>query len=131
MYVAVMDGTGVRDFWDARAREDAYFFIDDRLDYHDPDMARFWAGGEQDLDRLLELLGVTLTPTDVVVDIGCGVGRLTRVVAERAERVIAIDVSPQMIARAKRHHPELDNVEWIVGDGTSLRPLDDARASVC
>ena len=33
-------------FWDARAREDAFFFVDDRLDYGSPDEERFWTGGE-------------------------------------------------------------------------------------
>ena len=33
------------EFWDERAREDAFYFVDSRLDYGDPDVERFWAGG--------------------------------------------------------------------------------------
>ena len=33
-------------FWDARAREDAFYFVDNTLNYRAPDLERFWAGGE-------------------------------------------------------------------------------------
>jgi SAM-dependent methyltransferase len=121
----------MREFWDERAREDAYFFVDDRRAYKDGELDEFWAGGERDLDRIFEVLGVSLGPTDEVLDIGCGVGRLTRVIAGRARRVYGIDVSEEMIARARAHHADLDNVEWIVGDGSSLRPLGDRSVDVC
>lgn len=121
----------MRDFWDARAREDAFYFVDNRRAYRDPEPGRFWADGERDLDALLDALGAVIEPTDVVLDIGCGVGRLTRVLAGRAARVIGLDVSPEMIAQAKAHHAALQNVDWITGDGTTLRPLEDASVDVC
>jgi SAM-dependent methyltransferase len=121
----------MRDFWDRRAREDAFFFVDDRRAYRDPDPGQFWAEGERDLDRLLGLLDARIEPGEVVVDIGCGVGRLTRVIAARAAGVLALDVSAEMIERARAHHLALGNVEWIVGDGTTLRPIADASADAC
>ena len=66
-----------------------------------------------------------------MVEIGCGVGRLTRALAEDAAHVVAIDVSEQMIELARQHNPELENVEWMLGDGLSLAPLADASADVC
>ena len=68
---------------------------------------------------------------DDVVEIGCGVGRLTRPLARRARSVVALDVSPTMIERARRLNPELANVEWRAGDGTSLAPIPDGSASAC
>lgn len=121
----------IRDFWNRRAREDAYFFVDNRRAYRDPELSSFWSAGERDLDELLSRLGVRLDPRDVVVDIGCGVGRLTRVIAARVARVYALDVSPEMIERARAHHRQLYNVKWIVGDGCSLRPLSEASVDVC
>lgn len=118
-------------FWDARAREDAYWFVDSRLDYGSPDESAFWAGGVQALDRLLGVLGAELSPDDVVVDIGCGIGRLTRPLAARTRSVIAIDVSSEMLAEARRLNPDLEHVEWVHGDGESLRPLADASADAC
>lgn len=118
-------------FWDARAREDAYYFVDSRLRYRAPDEASFWAGGEEALANLLGALDVTVKPGSVVVDIGCGLGRLTRPLASAAARVIAIDISHEMLDRAARLNPQLGNVQWLHGDGESLRPIPDASVDVC
>lgn len=114
-------------FWDERARENAEFFVDDRLDYRAPDMERFWRGGEKALDRLLaEVDAPSLTGSETVLEIGCGVGRLTRVLAARAERVIATDISAEMLRRARDANPGLGNVEWLHGDGETLKGVADA-----
>lgn len=121
----------MREFWDQRAREEPYFFVDDRRAYGDPDLGSFWSAGERDLDRLLTALELAIEPDDEVLDLGCGVGRLTRVIAARARRVQGFDISREMIDRARRHHRGLDNVEWIVGDGRSLEPIADASIDAC
>src|SRR4051794_11424695 len=115
-------------FWDARAREDAYYFVDSRLDYGSPDEEAFWAGGEEALDKLLGVAGAEIAAGATVVDVGCGIGRLTRPLAARAAHVKVLDVSSEMIERARRLNPELSNVEWIHGDGESLQPVADASA---
>ncbi|MEA2426686.1 MAG: hypothetical protein QOF37_314 [Thermoleophilaceae bacterium] len=117
--------------WDARAREDAFWFVDSRLKYGAPDEQAFWEGGEQALDRLLSVLGADLPPGQTVVDIGCGLGRLTRPLARGAARVLAIDVSSEMLEQAKALNGELGNVEWLHGDGESLRPIPDASVDAC
>jgi SAM-dependent methyltransferase len=118
-------------YWDARAREDAFWFVDSRLTYGAPDEQAFWAGGEEALDRLLDALGAAVEPDAVVVDIGCGLGRLTRPLAHRAAQVIALDVSGEMLAEAQRLNAGLANVEWVHGDGESLHPIADGSADVC
>ena len=125
-----MAGRTEREFWDARADEDAFYFVDNRLTYGDPDLERFWEGGRAGLDLLLGDLGASLRPTDDVVEIGCGVGRMTRVLAERAATVRALDVSARMLELAREHNPELDNVEWILGDGRSLAGIESRSADV-
>jgi len=94
------DGRRMGAFWDARAREDALFFVDDRRAYGSEELESFWAGGERDLDAVLAAVGARVEPHEVVVDLGCGVGRLTRVLAGRARGVRAIDVSSEMLSRA-------------------------------
>jgi SAM-dependent methyltransferase len=117
------------EFWDERAREDAFFFVDNRLDYRNPNVERFWANGEVDLRKLLEAARVTIEAGNTVVDVGCGLGRLTRAAVNfGAGRVIAIDVSPEMLERAQEYNRELDNVTWVQGDGTSLAGIDDGVA---
>jgi SAM-dependent methyltransferase len=124
-------GEDMARFWDERAREDPFFFVDNRLEYRRPDPERFWAGGEEDLDLMLAIGGVAIGPDDEVVELGCGIGRLTRAMAARARRVRALDVSEAMIDLAREHNPELANVDWIAGDGTSLAPIGDASADAC
>jgi len=126
-----MSEARMRRFWDRRGDEDAFYFVDNRLDYGRPDESRFWSGGEADLDRLLGALGVEIGADDDVVEIGCGLGRLTRPLAARATRVRALDVSPAMLERARGLNPGLDNVEWLAGDGSSLAGIEDASASAC
>jgi SAM-dependent methyltransferase len=121
----------MREFWDRRARENPWFFITNTLDYSDPDLDRFWVSGKEDLDMLLASVNADLEPSDHVVEIGCGAGRMTRAIAGRAAVVTAIDVSPQMLEIARAQNPELDNVEWMLGDGSTLAGVGDASADVC
>jgi SAM-dependent methyltransferase len=118
--------SAMRDFWDARAREDAVHFVDTREPYGEGDLRRFFANGERDLDTLLTALGVVVRADADVLDIGCGLGRLTRPLASRARRVTGLDVSPEMLERARGLHRDLTNVTWLLGDGTSLAGIPDA-----
>ena len=54
--------TEMRDFWDARAAEDPYYFVDNRLTYGDPDTDEFWRDGERLVAEILELLELELAP---------------------------------------------------------------------
>lgn len=126
-----MDQGHMREYWNERAREDAYFFVDSRRSYRDPELSDFWEQGEQDLDRLLDSLDLKIEAGDVVLDLGCGVGRLTGAIAARAARAYGLDVSDEMIELARSKHSDLRNVEWLVGDGMSLRPLEDDSIDAC
>jgi SAM-dependent methyltransferase len=115
----------MRRFWDRRAREDAFYFVDNRLQYRDPDLGRFWEEGEVALDKTLAAAGKSVREGDVIIDIGCGVGRLTRPLAARARRVWGVEVSEQMLELAQRHNPDLGNVEWLLGHGSSLAGIPE------
>jgi SAM-dependent methyltransferase len=121
----------MRRFWDRRAREDAFHFVDSRLPYGHPDPERFWGEGERDLATLLDIAGVAIEPGSRVLEIGCGVGRLTRGLAARAGEVIALDVSAEMLARARGHNEELANVTWLLGDGSTLAGVEDSSIDGC
>lgn len=118
-------------FWDARADEDPFYFIDNRLDYADPDAERFWEGGREDLETVLDSLLLEVRRSDRVVEIGCGMGRITHELAARASHVDALDVSERMLELAREHNSTLDNVEWILGDGESLGGIASASADLC
>jgi SAM-dependent methyltransferase len=49
----------------------------------------------------------TLSPSGTVADIGCGPGHITQFLAARRDEVVGMDLSPAMIAVARRHNPHL------------------------
>ncbi|SDH15214.1 Methyltransferase domain-containing protein [Roseospirillum parvum] len=65
--------------------------------------------------RLLDL-----SPTDRLLDIGCGTGILTLALASRAGAVTAIDVSPVAVERARQTLSDVDGAEVRVGSITCI-----------
>jgi SAM-dependent methyltransferase len=55
-----------------------------------------------------------------VLDIGCGIGRIEHVLAPRVGAITGIDVSPGMIAEARRRCWNLSNLSFAVCDGRDL-----------
>ena len=69
--------------------------------------------------KLLELLAIR--PDEDVLDLGCGVGTLTRIIRERTRGlVVGIDASPEMIRQARERNRELD-IHFEVGTGEELQ----------
>ncbi|WP_432884251.1 class I SAM-dependent DNA methyltransferase [Kribbella sp. CA-245084] len=62
-----------------------------------------------------------------VLDVGCGPGRTTGLLAERGLRVTGIDLSPGMIEVARRSCPDLD---FRVGSMTALDIADGSASGV-
>lgn len=58
-----------------------------------------------------------IEPTDNVLDVGCGAGWLSRRLAELVPdgRIIGMDISDEMVRRARRANIELGNTMFIVG----------------
>jgi SAM-dependent methyltransferase len=88
------------------------------------DYARLFPGTEPEaaldlamIDHLLTLAG----PTPRVLDAGCGTGRMARHLTDRGARVTGLDLSPGMLAMARRDHPDIGTV---VGSITHLPYAD-------
>lgn len=124
------DAGGARAFWDTKARENAMYYIHSELNYSHVDEAEFWSSGPDSLDRSLDPFGLTIGPQDQVVEIGCGIGRMTRAIAERAAWVTGIDVSSEMVERGRRALADLDNVQIMLGNGYDLGDMPDASADI-
>lgn len=126
-----VDAASMRRFWDARARENAMWYVNTGLDYRNTNAAEFWESGARDLEATLKAVGAELCGHEVVVDIGCGLGRITRALSERAARVIGVDVSEEMVRRARAALADRPNVEIRLGSGTDLADIPDASVDVC
>ena len=50
------------------------------------------------------------------LEIGCGSGGFTRLLASRARRVVALDLSPEMVRLAKARSAGYSNIEYRLGD---------------
>lgn len=59
-------------------------------------------------------------PRAVVLDIGCGIGRIEFALAPEVTAIIGIDLSPAMVAEARRRCAGLANVEFRVAAGGDL-----------
>src|SRR5271166_4724968 len=66
-------------------------------------------------ESLLELLAPK--PGEAILDLGCGTGHLTARIGSYGAQVLGIDRSPEMIAEARRKHPE---VQFEVADARHL-----------
>ena len=67
-----------------------------------------------------------LDPEADVLDLGCGIGRVAAALSPRCRGVFGLDVSPGMIAEARRRCAELPNLRFEVTAGQNLAFLDPA-----
>jgi SAM-dependent methyltransferase len=86
------------------------------------------ARGTAELEALFGRLGAD-PRGGACLEIGCGPGRMTGALAERFQTVLAVDVSPAMLARA-RAVTSAANVEFRSVSGERLDAVPDASADV-
>ena len=109
-----MDDTEVGQFWDANA--EAWTALS-RAGY---DRSRDTFNTPQFLDMLPEVRGLA------GLDIGCGEGHNTRLVARRGARMTAIDISPKFLQYAlQSERDEPLGIEYIQASAQAL-PFDEA-----
>jgi len=109
--------------WEQRARENARFYI--CTDIPD-DEASFYASGARDYDRHVRpfLRAHSFDPASkVALEIGCGIGRMTRCFAQEFAEVIGVDVSPTMIEQARKS--QLPRAHFLAGSGQDLAGVAD------
>jgi len=80
----------------------------------------------QDYRRLAK---AKVTERDAVLEIGCAHGPATRKLAERAARVLAVDVAPDIVAGTRRKLAEFDNVEVAQCDARDVDALKSLMAA--
>lgn len=112
--------------WNDRAREDAFHYIASwRQDWTEQD---FFDSGEKDYGLMVApvLARRSWQPAGkTVLELGCGAGRMTRAFAARFARVVAVDISTEMLARATGLLGEAANVTWTLCNGSDLSGVPD------
>jgi ubiquinone/menaquinone biosynthesis C-methylase UbiE len=78
------------------------------------------------LQMLIELCGVGRD--DHVLDVACGPGLVACAFARHARHVSGLDITPAMIAQARKRQQEqgLENLDWTVGDAVPLPYPDNS-----
>ncbi|HMO16820.1 MAG TPA: glycosyltransferase [Oligoflexia bacterium] len=109
--------------WDERIRHDYRYWMSDGVE-NDQEM---WLTGERDFDLVTEGISDEFIKEARVLDLACGVGRLTRRAATRSMEVIGIDVSEEAVRAASEFLDDFNNVRILLGDGISLRPIMDQQ----
>ncbi len=107
----------------AENRADAHFYVSGHGNdekFHD------------DADDTLNILRATvgLHPTDTALEIGCGVGRVGRVLSPFVNEWIGCDVSTNMIGVARRRLIGLPNTRLQEISGYDLEPIPDESVDV-
>jgi SAM-dependent methyltransferase len=82
----------------------------------------FFATGVGEVSGALDHARELGRPQDALLalDFGCGLGRLTRALADRFERCIGVDVSETMIAAATRLNADRPNCEFVLNTRPDL-----------
>jgi SAM-dependent methyltransferase len=117
-------GAVMRQDWDERARKDAFYYVATwRTDWT---VRAFLESGEEDYLKLVQpVLGESQFALGdaSMLEVGSGAGRMTGSFARRFAKVIALDISTEMLDLAKKHLKACHNIEWLLGDGTDLSPV--------
>lgn len=113
----------MRNDWDSREEKNAYYYI--ASENENWSFEEFLDSGERDVARLVDTCfqQIGLEPKGKkMLEIGCGVGRMTFALAKRFGEVYATDISPQMINHAQRLQKKLGvtNTVFQTGSGTDL-----------
>lgn len=119
----------IKAFWDQAADDNPYWYVSSFGSYDAKrNLNDFWASGTdiwRDIKRVAEYAP---GPTDTVMEIGCGVGRLTRAIGPEVGRVVALDISDKMLAIARQGN--LPNAVFRLASGFTLPDFEDASVDV-
>jgi SAM-dependent methyltransferase len=107
-----------RTWWNQAVRHDAEWYI---ATTPEP----FFERGRRDVDELVAFCGLQPSKTKVLLEIGCGAGRMTRRFAELYGQVVALDVSDEMLRQGQANLADLVNVGWVLGSGADLNAIGD------
>ncbi|WP_042662029.1 class I SAM-dependent methyltransferase [Haloferax sp. ATB1] len=106
-------------------------YWDDRAETYDDDSHHALHSEEQRAAWLSVLRSWTGESTQRILDVGCGTGVISLLLAELGHEVTGVDYSAGMLEQAREKRRERDrSIEFRMGDAESLNASDDAYDSV-
>ncbi|MBO0727854.1 MAG: class I SAM-dependent methyltransferase [Acidimicrobiaceae bacterium] len=109
------------EFWDESARTDSVRSIADS-----DDEASFETSGQEDAAAVM-----AISPENaVILEIGCGVGRIMQHLAPAVAEVHGIDISSEMIERGSKRMGHIPNAHFHLGNGYDLGVFGDEMFDV-
>jgi SAM-dependent methyltransferase len=97
------------------------------------DVGDFLQSGRDEVARVFDALAEPPGHFGLAVDFGCGVGRLSQALAGRFDRVIGVDVSGPMLARARELLTEpaiSDRIAFALNERDDLAMLEDSTVDL-
>lgn len=115
----------MKEDWNERAREDASYYV--AFGRKQQTAEEFFATAEEVVRGLRwELQRLPASQRGRALEIGCGPGRLIRPMSQDFGSIDGIDVSDEMIERARANLADVPNARVEAGDGATLAPFSDA-----
>lgn len=119
----------VRKDWTTLGAEDPLWAVDVAADKRGGrwDAEAFLEVGRQDVESSRDQLRRLGLPTswDRVLDFGCGAGRLSQALAQHAQAVVGLDVSPPMLEAARGLDRSEGRVSFVLNEDPDLRAFED------
>ena len=118
--------------WDEAARKDAMYYI--CWDVKNWNKEDFFMSGEKDVLEFTSdfFKKYEFVPSDKrVLDIGCGVCRLTRALSGAFKEAYGVDISGEMIERAKTLNTDRVNLHFDKNSGSDLTLFEDNFFDFC
>lgn len=110
--------------WEEMAQLDPYWAIlsDPTKKFGKWSIEEFYSTGEQEVSKLMELVRELGYPgaLDSALDFGCGLGRLTRALSKYFNKCTGVDISEEMIRRARGFNVSNTQCQFVVNNDDSL-----------
>lgn len=120
--------TAMKDLWNELSAENSLKYVSHLQKGAEWDVSEFHLTGVRFVSRIMERYrdyGVFESNLSSVVEIGCGVGRFTKVLAARFKYVYGLDISDKMLADAVHYCGCMPNITFINNDGSRLETIED------
>ena len=116
--------------WNELAQLDPYWVIltaaDKRFGGWDSD--EFFAIGTVEVAAMMERFERLGHPAqrERALDFGCGLGRITRALAQHFDEAVGVDISEDMVRRAQELNADVPGASFVVNVASDLARFDDA-----